>query len=256
MHRLTTHLMLAAAAVMVLSWPESTRAQERPESNDRQASALVEAVRSGDRSAVRGLLQSGASVNTLDARGSTALHYAVSKVSARPGTTDAYGLTVELLKHGADPTLRDGRGMTALARAIPTGSEALFEKLLEAGGDPNETLPIGLSLLSMAELIGNAGAAEAIRDAGGVHGSSPLEQAISVDLPRIGMFIQEARHHFARMHSSGAQQSAKEEEETLVSLAKRLLPDIFASHPQAEAALRESFQGESNERNCAGCDGQ
>lgn len=255
MPRLTTHLMLTAAAVMVLSWTASSRAQERPESSDKRAAALVEAVRSGDRSAVRGLLQSGVSVNARDARGSTALHYAVSKVSARPGTTGAYGLTVELLKYGADPSLRDARGMTALARAIPMGSEALFEKLLEAGGDPNEMLPIGMSLLAMAELVGNEGAAEAIRDAGGVHGS-PLEQAISDDLPRIGEFMQAARRYFALTNRAGVQQSAQEEEETLVSLAKRFLPDFFASHPDAEARLRESFRDGSEVRTCAGCDKQ
>lgn len=254
MHRLTTHLMLTAAAVMVLSWPASSRAQERPESSDKQAAALVEAVRSGDRSAVRGLLQGGVGVNARDARGSTALHYAVSKVSARPGTANAYGLTVELLKYGADPSLRDARGMTALARAIPTGSEALFEKLLEAGGDPNEMLPMGMSLLGMAELVGNEGAAEAIRGAGGVHGSSPLEQAVSDDLPRIGEFIQAARRYFAQTNRAGVEQSAQEEEDTLVSLAKRFLPDVFASHPDAEGTLRESFHGESDKRTCAGCD--
>ena len=249
MHGIKTHLKLAVAAAMVLSWPASSQAQERHQSSETQAATLIEAVRSGDRSTVRSLLQSGVSVNGFDARGSTALHYAVSKVSARPGTADAYGLTVELLKHGADPTLRDGRGMTASARALPSGSEALFGRILEAGGDPNEMLPIGISLLGMAELIGNDGAAEAIRAAGGVHSGSALEQAMSDILPRIGTVIQAFRHHSARTNRAGVQRTAEQEEETFVSLAKRHLSDFFASHPQAEAMLRHSFQSGVNKQN-------
>lgn len=248
MHGIKTHLKLAVAAATVLSWPASSQAQERHESSETQTAALIEAVRSGDRSTVRGLLQSGVSVNAFDTRGSTALHYAVSKVSARPGTADAYGLTVELLKHGADPTLLDGRGMTALARALPSGSEALFERIIEAGGDPNETLPIGVSLLGMAELIGNEGAAEAIRAAGGVHGGSPLEQGMSDIFPLIGTFIQAFRHHSARANRSGVQQTTEAEEETFVSLAKRYLSDFFASHPRAEAMLRRSFRSGGDEQ--------
>ena len=63
--------------------------------------------------AVEPLIAAGARVNDADVSGSTPLMYAVSTL--QPGET---ARTVQiLLKHGANPRMRDKKGCTALMRA-------------------------------------------------------------------------------------------------------------------------------------------
>jgi len=82
------------------------------------ASALHRAVRARSPAAVRQLLRAGARVDTqLDKGGSTPLHLAVQSTGAS-GTAGAWSEQLEiiemLIKHGADPGARDGRGRSAL----------------------------------------------------------------------------------------------------------------------------------------------
>jgi ankyrin repeat protein len=89
---------------------------------------LIMAVRSGHTPTVRMLLALGADPDAPDAKdGNTALMYA-----ANFGFAD---LVDELLKNGADPTVRAKDGWTALAAAEMVGETSIVAALRAAGAD-------------------------------------------------------------------------------------------------------------------------
>ncbi|PWT84151.1 MAG: hypothetical protein C5B57_05330 [Blastocatellia bacterium] len=107
---------------------------------------LVDAVKAGDRKAVRSLLQQSADVNAPDVDGTTALHWAV-----RADDIDTVRL---LLTSGADATAANRYGVTALSLAVTNGSSTLTRMLLEAGADANAALLEGETVLMTAAYNG------------------------------------------------------------------------------------------------------
>ncbi len=90
---------------------------------------LVEAVREGDREAVRSLLSESADVNAAQADGATALAWAVHRDDAQ---------TVELLiDAGADTNAANVYGVTPLSLACTNRNALIVDKLLKAGANPN-----------------------------------------------------------------------------------------------------------------------
>jgi ankyrin repeat protein len=125
---------------------------------------LADAAASPDTEAVRKLLVEHVDVNTPQADGTTALHWAAHwddremadlliRAGATPKTTNAYGATPlaeactnsdpamieKLLKAGADPNARSSEGETALMTAARTGSVESVKALVEHGADVNAT---------------------------------------------------------------------------------------------------------------------
>src|SRR5712691_9589973 len=90
---------------------------------------VIEAVRNGDRVALRALIQKKADVNAAEADGATALHWA----SYRDDVESA-GL---LLRAGAKVNAANDLGATPLWTASQNGSAAMVGKLLTAGANPN-----------------------------------------------------------------------------------------------------------------------
>jgi len=113
---------------------------------------LVEAAKSGDREAIRTLLQKGADVNQADGDGSTALHWAAYR-------DDAQAVEM-LLKAGAKPNAITDLGVTALWNASQNGSEAITKRLLDAGANPNLALLSGETPLMVAARGGYPGVAQ------------------------------------------------------------------------------------------------
>jgi ankyrin repeat protein len=116
--------------------------------------AVVEAAMSGNRDAVRTLLKDGADVNTTQADGMTALHWAAQK-----GDVDLAKL---LLYAGANvkATTRIG-GYTPLLMASKNGDTAMIEVLLgNPNADPNGPTANGTTPLMLAAA---AAKAEAVR---------------------------------------------------------------------------------------------
>jgi ankyrin repeat protein len=126
------------------------------------AQTLFDAVRSGNRQAVRALIAKKADVNAALVDGSTALHLAVDAgddetarlllaAGARATTATRYGVTplalaarngsapmIEtLVKAGADPNGASREGETPLMTVTRSGSLAAVEKLLALGANPN-----------------------------------------------------------------------------------------------------------------------
>jgi ankyrin repeat protein len=137
---------------------------------------LVEAVRDGDREAVRFLLSESADVNAAQADGATPLAWAVHRddvetakllinAGADVNAANVYGITPlslactnrntvlvdQLLKAGANPNLAQDSGETPLMTCTRTGTEEGARSLLVQGADVNvKTLERGQTALMWA----------------------------------------------------------------------------------------------------------
>jgi uncharacterized protein len=121
--------------------------------------SVVEAAMSGNRDAVRSLLKDGADVNTAQADGMTALHWAAQK-----GDVD---LAKVLLYASANvrATTRIG-GYTPLLIASRNGDAAMISALLEGGSDANNATTNGTAALMLAAAAGKPDAVTALLDKG------------------------------------------------------------------------------------------
>ena len=154
--------------------------------------SLVEAVKRGDTSAVRTLLQAKADSNSAEADGTTALHWAVRRgdvptadlllrAGARVGAANRYGITslylastngdapmvVRLLQAGADPNTALADGETALMTAARTGQVATIKALVSRGADVHaRERRKGQDALMWAAAENNAAAVTALIEAG------------------------------------------------------------------------------------------
>jgi uncharacterized protein len=110
---------------------------------------------------VRRLLREGADVNSRQADGATALHWAAYHGDA--------GLAELLLGAGADVSAANRNGSTPMWLAATEGNAAMIETLLEGGADANEALPLGRRPLMMAARAGQVDAVRVLLD----HGADP-----------------------------------------------------------------------------------
>ena len=152
---------------------------------------LADAAENGDTAAVRSLLDAGADVNSAQADGTTALHWAayhddsdIAELLVRSGADvnaeNAYGvpplslactnrntaLVKLLLDVGADANAARPGGETVLMTAARTGSLEAVAALLAHGADPNALERTGQSALMWASAEGHAPVVEALIDAG------------------------------------------------------------------------------------------
>jgi ankyrin repeat protein len=121
--------------------------------------SVVEAAMSGNRDAVKSLLKDGADVNTAQADGMTALHWAAQK-----GDVD---LAKVLLYASANvrATTRIG-GYTPLLIASKNGDAAMIKTLLDGGADVNNATTNGTTALMLAAAAGKPDAVVALLDKG------------------------------------------------------------------------------------------
>ena len=107
--------------------------------------SLIDAVIEGAASGVSDILthdQNIVFINSRDCRGVTPLMYA-----SRYGRTS---VVMELLKHGANPNLRNTFGVTPLMLASLHGYKEIVIDLLKNGADPNLTNNHGVTALMFA----------------------------------------------------------------------------------------------------------
>jgi len=123
------------------------------------AAAFVDAAMNGNREAVRALLKDGADVNTTQADGMTALHWAAQKGDVE--------LAKMLLYASANlkATTRIG-GYTPLLIASKNGDAPMIETLAQAGADVNAMTMNGTTPLMLASAAGRAPAVKALIDRG------------------------------------------------------------------------------------------
>jgi ankyrin repeat protein len=135
-------LVLACAAVAA-----SPAAGRAAAAGDDGLPRLVEAVKAGDRPAIRLLAAQPAEVAAAEADGTTALHWAV-----RQDDVETVRL---LLAAGANANAETRHGITPLSLAAINGSLPATELLLKSGADPNRPLPEGETALLSAARTGN-----------------------------------------------------------------------------------------------------
>jgi ankyrin repeat protein len=135
---------LAAAVLSVVSLGASDGRNVR----------LIDAVKDGDRDAVRALLRQPLDVNAAEPDGTTPL-----LVAAQHDDLD----TVQaLIRAGANVRAANRYGATALTAACINGNAAMIEALLTAGADANGALPEGETALMTAARTGNVDAVKAL----------------------------------------------------------------------------------------------
>lgn len=147
-----------ACSLLLLGATHNVGAQQHP---------LLQAVKSGDETAVRTLLkQPRADANVTAADGSTALHYAANRGDA--------GLVTLLLAAGAKATVANRYGATPLWVAARVGDARVIELLIKAGSAPNTVGAGGETVLMTAARTGNAEAVKALLAHGAdVNGREP-----------------------------------------------------------------------------------
>jgi ankyrin repeat protein len=125
------------------------------------APSLTDAIKTGDRNAVRALLKQRVDVNARESDGTTALHWA-----ARADDLETLRL---LLRAGADAKAANRYGSTPLELAAVNGDASMIEALLQAGADPNTAMPEGETVLMTAARTGRPDALKVLL----THGADP-----------------------------------------------------------------------------------
>jgi uncharacterized protein len=108
---------------------------------------LADAAEKMDRAAIRSLLKQHAEVNTPQADGMTALHWAAYQ--------DDVEVAQLLVRAGANVKAANRYGVTPLSLACTNGNAAMVDMLLKAGADANAVLPGGETPLMTASRTGN-----------------------------------------------------------------------------------------------------
>ena len=115
-----------------------------------QETRLLDAARGADSTQVVALLEKGASANTRQADGATALHWAAH--------WDDAAMADALVRAGAAVDAANDFGVTPLWLACLNGSGTMVATLLAAGADANAALPSGETVLMTASRTGSAAA--------------------------------------------------------------------------------------------------
>ena len=151
--------LLASLAVFSLS-PSSVRLQADQVGQKPGATAtrLLDAVKAGNREAVRALAKNAAEINSVEADGTTPLHWAV-----RADDVETVRL---LLGGGANAKAANRYGVTPLSLAATNGNAAIIEQLLKAGADATAIVSQGQTVLMTAAHSGNPAAIRALLDHG------------------------------------------------------------------------------------------
>jgi ankyrin repeat protein len=117
-------------------------------------SRLIDAAKRSDAKAIRAILAQHVAVNTTEADGSTALHWAVQR--------DNLEITNLLIEAGANAKAATRYNVTPLYFACTNGDAAIIERLLAAGADPNSTTEEGQTALMTASLSGKVDAVKVL----------------------------------------------------------------------------------------------
>ena len=120
---------------------------------------LAEAVKTADIEAVRVLIEERVDLNSLEADGTTALHWAVHR--------DDLDIVDLLIRSGANVRVTNRYGVAPLALACINGNAAMVERLLASGADANTSSPEGETALMAAARTGNVDAVEVLLAHGG-----------------------------------------------------------------------------------------
>jgi ankyrin repeat protein len=144
---------------------------------------VADAAKSGDKDALRALLQKRADVNATEADGTTALHWAAYRDDVESADM--------LIRAGAKVNAANDLGATPLWTASQNGSSAMVRRLLDAGANPNLALSAGETPLMVAARGGYPEVADLLLAKGanpnarGSRGQTALMWAVSQRHPEV-----------------------------------------------------------------------
>ena len=115
---------------------------------------VADAVKQGDREAVRSLLNGRADVNASEPDGTTALHWAVHKHDLESADL--------LIRAGANVNAANDYGVTALSIACSNGNSGIAVRLLDGRANPNAALWTGETPLMTCSRTGSVDAVKAL----------------------------------------------------------------------------------------------
>ena len=149
---------------------------------------LADAVKNRDTQTVHALLQQRAAVNTPQADGTTALHWAVH--------WNDQEIAELLLRAGANPNATTELGVTPLSLACINGNAAIVDALLKAGANPNAATAGGETALMIAARSGSVLTVNALFEHGAEvnakesrRGQTALMWAVAEDHPEIAKIL-------------------------------------------------------------------
>ena len=122
--------------------------------SDSRSTRLIDAVKGGDKAAVRTLLLQPVDVNAAEPDGTTPLVVAAQR--------DDLDTVQALIRAGANVKAANRYGANALTAACINGNAPMIEALLAAGADANSALPEGETALMTAARTGNVDAVKAL----------------------------------------------------------------------------------------------
>jgi len=146
-------------------------------------SPLIEAAKSGDKAALRSLLQKKVDVNEAAPDGATALLWASYRDDVESADL--------LIRAGANASAATDLGVTPLWPASENGSAAMVKRLLDAGANPNAALLAGETPLMVASRSGYPQVVEQLLTKGanpnahGARGQTALMWAASQKHPEV-----------------------------------------------------------------------
>ena len=145
---------------------------------------LIEAVKANNLELVRALVKARVDVNTPQADGATALHWAAHR--------DDLAAADILIRAGAGANTANDLGVTPIHLACTNRSVAMVETLLKAGANPNATLLRGQTVLMECARTGDVRAVTALLAAGAqvnakesVNDQTALMWAVAQRHPRV-----------------------------------------------------------------------
>ena len=132
-----------------------------------ERSEIASAAERGDLATVRDLIAKKVDVNSIQADGATALHWAVYRNDA--AMTDA------LLRAGAKASVTNRNGISPLYMASLYGNPAIISQLVKGGADAKQKGPNGETMVMLAARNGNPDAIKVLLAAGAdVNAKEPL----------------------------------------------------------------------------------
>jgi ankyrin len=210
------------------------------------AAPLVDAVKSGDRTAALALIEQRADVNAPEADGTTALHWAVHH--------NDLDLATRLIRAGATVNARNDYGATPMSEAAVAADAAMIEQLLAAGADVESPNGDGQTALMVVARTSRVDAARALLRRGANvnaveqwRGQTALMWAAARSQPEMVRLLVEAGGNVnARSKVNNWQRQVTAEPRAIYRPAGGLTPLLYAAREGCLDCARHLIDGGAN----------
>ena len=212
------------------------------------ATPLIDAVKAGDREAALALVAQRVDVNTPEADGTTALHWAVQRNDLE--------LVTRLIRAGANVNAKNDYGATPMSEAAIVASAPLLEALVEAGADVESPNADGQTTLMVVARTSQVDAARLLVARGANvnaverwRGQSALMWAAAQGQPAmVRELVARGADVNARSTVNGWQRQVTAEPRAIYRPAGGLTPLLYAAREGCLECARALVEGGANLR--------